>query len=209
MSFIREQIARTLKNSSMDKGEEPTNYIQAFYKAQCEERNWTFTDEQLVATVQNLFVAGFDTTAGTVCWGILYMAYNPELQEQIYEEIKNVTGSKSFPSYSERTKLPLTEAATMELLRLANVAPIGVMRRTIVPSKLHGYDIPADAVVVPLLTSVLWNPKIYPNPSKFDPTRFLNGRKGAAEFTNLVPFQVGTYVTKIEYFFSLNVNQKG
>lgn len=178
--------------------DEPSNYIQAFYKArQDREDNWTFTSDQLLTSVSNLFIAGTDTTATTLRWAIFYLAHNPEWQDKIFEEIRSQIGEeRTLLAYADRTKLPLTEAVIMETQRMANLVPLGVMRRTMVKSKLCGYDIPEDTVVVPLLTAVLRDPEVYPNPEKFDPNRFLTaskvGEKGA-QITHLIPFLAGKW----------------
>lgn len=39
-----------------------------------------FHDDNLVITVQNLFVAGTETTATTLRWGLLLMAKYPKIQ---------------------------------------------------------------------------------------------------------------------------------
>lgn len=176
--------------------DEPNNYVQAFYQAKHEGKgDWTFTDNQLITSVFNLFVAGTDTTATTLRWALFYMAHNPEWQEKVYNEILKETSGQSLLNYSDRIKLPLTDATLMETQRMANLAPLSVMHRTEAKCKLLGYDIPEDTVVVPLLTAVLWDPKVYPNPRQFDPSRYLNGNKigdiKGPEWTHLIPFSVG------------------
>jgi len=197
-SFVQEQTAITLKNFNPEKGDEPTNYIEAFYKAQKERKeNSTFTHAQLIASVANLFGGGTDTTATTLRWAIFYMCHYPELQDKVYEEIKTVTGCQALLNFADRTKLPFTEATILEIQRLANLVPTGATRRTLAPSKLCGYDIPADTLIVVDLTRILWDPKVYPNPRVFDPSRFMKGRKNEEkgdEITHLIPFQAGKRV---------------
>jgi len=192
--FIKSEMAESLKDFDLDK-DEPNNYVQAFYKEQHQSKEkWSFTDEQLLTSVHNLLVGGTDSTATTLRWAIFYLAHNPEWQEKVYEEIRKETPGNLFLNYGDRTKMPLTEATIMETQRLGNLVPLGIMRRAMVDNKLFGYDIPEDTVVVPLLTGVLWDPKIYPDPEAFDPTRFLNGHKNGektVEVTHLIPFSVG------------------
>jgi cytochrome P450 family 2 subfamily J len=199
LSFIKDQTNEVMKNGPLNKGEEPTNYIQAFCKAQQEQDdNWTFTNPQLIGSVANLFVAGTDTTATTLRWALFFLAHHPEIQDEVYEEIQKETGGgQSLLDYADRTKLPYTEATIMETQRMADLVPLGVMRRTIAPSKLCGYDIPVGTIVVPLLAAVLTDPKTYPNPDKFDPTRFLSGSKSGGKeetHTHLIPFLAGKRV---------------
>lgn len=195
MSFIRAQTNDSLKDFRSDSGEEPSCYIHAYHKAQQERQdNSTFTDSQLIASVVNLFLAGSDTTATTLRWAIFILAHHPEIQEQVHDEIRKQTGGQSLLNYADRTKLPLTEATLLETQRLANLVPLGVMHRTMAPSKLYGYDIPAGTAVVSVLTAVHCDPKVYPNPERFDPNRFLNANKNGEKddvFTNLIPFGVG------------------
>jgi len=199
MDFIKDQTSDALKDFRLEKGDEPNNYIQAFYKAQRElDDNSTFTDAQLIGNVVNLFLAGTDTTATTLRWAIFIMAHHPKIQERVHDEIKKETGGgQSLLNYAERNRLLLTEAVIMETQRVANLVPLGVMRKTMAPSQLFGYDIPAGTAVVPNLTAVHYDPKIYPNPEIFDPNRFLNANKTGEKdnvFTHLIPFQIGKRV---------------
>jgi len=100
-------------------------------------------------------------------------------------------GTSVLPSYADRTKLPFTEAVVMETQRIADLVPSGVSRRTLAPTKLMGYDIPENAIVVSLLHNVLHNPDYYPNPAKFDPTRFLDPSGKVVRDPKLIPFQAG------------------
>lgn len=197
IQFLQREIEKekmAMDQSKIDNDFEPTNYVQAFYKAQVQRGpDSTFTDAQLTVSVLNLFVAGTDSTATTIRWALFYLARYPELQETIREEIRSQTGSTGIPDNADRVKLPLTEATIMEVQRLGNLTPLGVLRRTMTISKLCGYDIPEDTIVVPLLTSVLSDPETYPEPDKFDPTRFLVRNDGEYKdrFTKFVPFQLG------------------
>jgi len=42
--------------------------------------------------VRDLFVAGSETTASTLGWGILCLLHYPETQKKLYEEISAVVG---------------------------------------------------------------------------------------------------------------------
>lgn len=187
-----------LDNSDLS-NEGPTNYIEAYRKVQLDETKdgSKFTHRQLVANVTNLFMGGSGTVAATLRWTIFILAHHPEVQERVYEEIKRETGDQSFLNYADRKKLPFTEATIMELLRTADLAPSGLLRRTLGPSMLGGYDIPAGTVIVPLLTAILNDPKVFPDPQAFDPTRFLMEPEGTKPdtHTRLIPFALGMVVT--------------
>ena len=51
-----------------------------------------FSTEELVATIMQLFLAGYDTTTTTLTWCLLYLINYPSAQQRIYEEINQVIG---------------------------------------------------------------------------------------------------------------------
>jgi len=191
LEFVVNETKKTA--ATFDPEADSTNFIHAFLKAGRDSKDIEnyFTDLQLHATVGDLFAAGTETTSTTLRWALLFLAQNPEIQEKIYQEIKEQVGSSALPDYGDRPKLPFTEAVVMETQRLANLAPMGVLLRTLGPTKLMGYDIPEDTVVVSLLTNVLHNPDLYPNPLKFDPNRFLDENGKVIRDPKLIPFQAG------------------
>jgi len=192
IDLIREEVDKTLQN--YHEGDEPSNYVEAFRKAQLDEKdNWTFTNEQLIVGAAKLFMAGSESTAATIGWAMLYLAHHPEVQETLYQEIKRESNDQGVVNYADRSKLPYTEATIMETQRLASVA-VGLVRKAVAPSTIRGYKIPAGAIIYPLFTAVLADPKTYPNPEKFDPSRFLNGKNGKENDDardHMVPFGVG------------------
>lgn len=81
-----------MKNFDTEK-DEASNYIQAFMKAKGEQReeSWTFTERQLITSLNGLFIAGTETTASTLRWAILYLTLNPKIQDEIFDEIRRET----------------------------------------------------------------------------------------------------------------------
>jgi ecdysteroid 25-hydroxylase len=54
----------------------------------------TFTEPQMLHALADLFGAGYDTTLATLRWVLLYLAINPEAQERVQTELKDVVNSK-------------------------------------------------------------------------------------------------------------------
>ncbi|XP_071507238.1 cytochrome P450 2J5-like [Diadema antillarum] len=174
--------------------EEPDvlDFIDA-YLVQARADPVNFNDEELKVVLSDLFIAGSDTVSTTISWAILYMAAYPDIQKSVYEEIKQVVGEESV-CLSHRGALPYSEATLMELQRLASVVPINP-RAAFTDSELGGYHIPRGTRVWINMWSLFRDPVEWPQPHRFDPTRFLNkdGSK-VIHRDSFLPFSAGRRV---------------
>ncbi len=50
------------------------------------------TEKQLQRTIQDLFIAGTETTTTTLKWSLLFMALYPDVQQKVQAEIDQVIG---------------------------------------------------------------------------------------------------------------------
>ncbi|XP_025033128.1 cytochrome P450 2J2-like [Python bivittatus] len=115
-------------------------YLEEIQKA--ERKGSSFEEEQLRISVSELFVAGTETTAGTLRWGFLYLMAFPEIQEECWKEINAVLGNNASLKYEDREHLPYTNAVIHEIQRISNVAALGIPHAPIKDVQLFGYTIP-------------------------------------------------------------------
>ena len=66
-------------------------------------------EDGLLLNLFEIFAAGTDTTSSTLTWAVLYMLMNPEVEEQVQQEIDRVVGRDRLPKVSDRLKMPFTE----------------------------------------------------------------------------------------------------
>ncbi|KAI5941173.1 Cytochrome P450 2C8 [Manis javanica] len=126
------------------------SFIDAFLVRQEEEKYTStdyFSDDNLVALVSNLFVAGTETTASTLRWGLLLMMRYPEVQKKVSDEITKVVGSAQ-PRIAHRTQMPYTDAVIHEVQRFANILPTGLPHATTTNTTFKNYYIPKVRVSV-------------------------------------------------------------
>jgi hypothetical protein len=71
---------------------------------------------------RDLLLAGTDTTSMSVSWAILHMIHKPEIQETMYQEIKDVIGLDRFPDMKDRTNMPYCDAVCTETMRISNAS---------------------------------------------------------------------------------------
>ncbi|KAK2855891.1 hypothetical protein Q5P01_004626 [Channa striata] len=152
--------------------------------------NSNFHDENLMMTVKNLFVAGTETTATTIRWGLLLMAKYPKIQDRVQEEISTVIGSRQV-QVEDRKSLPFTDAVIHETQRLANIVPMALAHRTSQDVTFQGFFIKKGTVVYPLLTSVLYDESEWEKPHSFHPAHFLDKDGKFVKRDAFMPFSAG------------------
>ena len=144
--------------------------------------------------VNGLFAAGTETTLTTIRWFFLYLLHYPHYQTKLYEEIKSKIGLKRPASYKDADALPLVQAAILETLRVATVAPLIIPHKAICDTFLGGESIPKDTTVFFNLHQMHHNEKDWENPDEFKPERWLKADgtlKSEKEFS-FAPFSTGT-----------------
>ncbi|GFS00743.1 cytochrome P450 [Elysia marginata] len=100
-----------------------TSYLKEMERAKTLGKNTTLCKEQLRVNLQQMFIAGTDTTATTLSWFMVYMLIYPDIQKKMYEEICRVTGPDRLPDMQDKISLPYTSAVIMESQRLGSIAP--------------------------------------------------------------------------------------
>ena len=50
-------------------------------------------EDNMLGTVMQIYVAGTDTTSASTYWAFLFMCLHQDVQEKIYQEIKDVIGN--------------------------------------------------------------------------------------------------------------------
>ncbi|KAK1985751.1 cytochrome P450 [Colletotrichum cereale] len=129
------------------------------------------TDDHIKTEAGNLIIAGSDTTSMTLTYLVWAVLKKPDLQARLEEEVAGV-GDEFNDATLER--LPLLNAVIEETLRLYGAAP-GNLPRSVPPggATLGGYFIPGGTVVETQAYTLHRNPDIYPDPLRFDESRFL------------------------------------
>lgn len=169
-----------------------------------------FSDQQLIQIMSDIFSAGLETVTSTIDWSILFMMLNPDCQKRVQAEIDDVIGRDRLPELNDLAKMPYTEATIFEVLRRSNVVPLGNAHATLENAEIGGYFIPKGTQVLPNLYGMNMDAKLWNEPEKFEPIRFLVGNQERAQKPDhFIPFSVGRRVclgdllAKMEVFLFL------
>ncbi|XP_015282941.1 PREDICTED: cytochrome P450 2C23-like [Gekko japonicus] len=134
----------------------------------------TYDDTNLFYCISDLLLAGSETTSATLQWGLLLMVTHPDIQEKVQKEMEDAFGSSQTIGYQDRKKLPYTLATIHESQRFKTILLTGNPRQSLQDVTILGSFIPKGTMVIPDVHSILFDPKIWETPRKFNPNHFLD-----------------------------------
>ena len=156
-----------------------------------EERAALLSEDRFVVTIEDMFLAGYETTSIALRFITAFLVKYPKYQEDIQRQLDEVVGNRR-PSLNDRPNLPLIQATILEALRVGNVVPLAVPHVTIADTTLCGYRVPKGTYVFANTESVHMDPKCWKDPTVFNPYRHIdtNGQLKANP-SNFFPFGAG------------------
>ncbi|XP_032066150.1 cytochrome P450 2C3-like [Thamnophis elegans] len=119
-------------------------------------------------------MAGTITTSQALLCSLLAIAKLPHLQAKVQQEIDEVVGRNRTPSMEDRLKMPFTNSFVHEVQQYQKGTLETFPRATTCDTKFHGYTIPKCTAIVPVFTSVHFDPLHWETPEKFNPNHFLD-----------------------------------
>ena len=75
--------------------------------------------DQLLASLNDLFAAGSETTSKTLSWAVVFMLRYPEVQGKVQEELDRVVGRNRSPTMEDMSDLPYTEVIGLMMSKLS------------------------------------------------------------------------------------------
>ncbi|XP_046982221.1 cytochrome P450 4C1-like [Schistocerca americana] len=144
----------------------------------------------------NVVMAGTETAAVSICFVLALLALHPEWQDAAHKELRDVFGEGDdylrAASLADLHSLRVLESIIKETLRIFPTVPV--------ISRVASEDLrlPRGRVLVPKGTVLLLVPNLtqrlpqfHPDPLRFDPSRFLDGRRGEEHACSYLPFGLG------------------
>ena len=129
------------------------------------------SDTQIRDEALTLITAGHETTANGLSWTWYTLAQHPQVEARFHDELAEMVGERALVA-EDAAALPYTQAVLLESMRLYPPA-WGIERRALRDQEIGGYVIPAGAAVLMPTFVVNRDPRLYPDPLRFDPDRFL------------------------------------
>ncbi|CAN4077123.1 unnamed protein product [Withania somnifera] len=192
-SFIRKELVAIIKQRKIDLAEGKASATQDIlsHMLLTSDENGKFMDELDIADkILGLLIGGHDTASSACAFIVKYLAELPEIYEGVYKEQMEIAKSKGpgeLLNWEDIKKMRYSWNVACEVLRLA--PPLqGAFREALEDFTFNGFSIPKGWKIYWCANSTHRNSEVFPEPLKFDPTRFEGS--GPAPYT-FVPFGGG------------------
>jgi cytochrome P450 len=153
--------------------------------AERDEQGQPLPDEVIEDDLRTMLIGGHETTSNALAWALYYVHRDPQLRAQLRAELLNADVSTIDAGLSS----PLLRATIDETLRIRPVAG-AVYRRLARPLTLGRWELPAGVIVSPAITLLHHRADLWPEPERFDPSRFMAERPSPHVY---MPFGGGSH----------------
>ncbi|GMT03144.1 hypothetical protein PENTCL1PPCAC_25318, partial [Pristionchus entomophagus] len=195
-AFLREQIISHEREIDLDRDDEPTDICEAYLRERkrrtdADGTEGLYSKKQLENLLYDLWVGGLETTTGNLGWAEVFLIHHPEVQQRMREEMDTVVGRFESITSAHRAQLPYCGAVLMELQRLVNIVPLNLPRTTTRDVTIGGYSVSKGTAIMPQISAILYDAKIFPDPHAFKPDRFLTEDGKLNNVDEWIPFSLG------------------
>lgn len=101
------------------------------------------------------------------------MTKYPDVQERVHSEIDDLIGRRRRIELKDKPGLVYTNAVILEVMRIASVVPFSFPYCTVKDTKIGGFDIERDTIVLLNLHSIHHDKEFWEDPERFRPNRFI------------------------------------
>lgn len=171
LEFSKEaqKLLNDIIQERIDNAEEKDDLLDMLLKARYEDGT-AMSRKQLIDEVLILFTAGHETTANTLSFTLFLLAKHPEIQEKVFQEIKDVD-VESADSMQLLGQLKYTKQCIEESMRL--YPPVYVIDRvSLGDDMVDGHDFKKRTVWLMSMYELHRHADFWEEPSSFMPERF-------------------------------------
>ncbi|KAL9459951.1 hypothetical protein AB3S75_003200 [Citrus x aurantiifolia] len=148
--------------------------------------------DHIKASIQDLLLAGIDTSSITTEWAMTELLKKPEVIQKATKELDTVIGRNKWVEEKDIANLPYVQAIVKEVMRLHPAATLLVPRLARENCKLDGYDIIKNSRVIINVWAIGRDPTIWEKPDEFCPERFIGKEIDVVGHNfELLPFGAG------------------
>jgi len=170
--------------------EQPRDLIDHYLLTGREKDDTEHND--MIMLMNDLFLAGTETTSSTMKWVIKYLATHPEIQKKVHACLDAAVPRDRLPCLTDRLNLAYLEATVLDVLRLRSFLPFGLPHVALRNVNFEGHIIPKGATVYACIEHLHHNPKFWERPDELYPEHFLDSKGNLSlKNTAFMPFEIG------------------
>ena len=189
IGFLDDHVQKMIDDRRRTAGTGRSDLLTRLLEAR-DEDGAAMSDKQVRDEVLTLFVAGHETTATGLAWTIYYACKNPSIYAALEREVDAVGDA---PHVGDLARLDLCLRTFKEALRM--VPPVYVFGRDSNEAvSIGGYDLPTPTNILVSPWALHHSPRIWPEPERFDPDRFLPANEAGRHRYAYLPFGAGPRV---------------
>ena len=170
-------------------GREPEDLVDSYLKDRGVEE---MDSRRLAHTIIVFLTDSIDQAALMDLWLLFHVTFYPEVKRRLQAELETVCGQNR-PTLADRQAMPYAQAVIQESFRLNNGLQVSLPRKLHMKVSFNGYTLPKGTTVMANFYAMEYDPEIFPEPHKFDPSRFLdeNGKFNSALASKIFTFSTG------------------
>ncbi|KAK4587610.1 hypothetical protein RGQ29_018856 [Quercus rubra] len=174
---IKKELRAIIKQRKIDLAENkasPTQDILSHMLLTSDENGQFMTEMDIADKILGLLIGGHDTASAAVTFVVKYLAELPEIYNEVLKEQMEIAKSKKpgeLLNWNDIQKMKYSWNVACEVMRLT--PPLqGAFREAINDFVFAGFSIPKGWKLYWSANSTHRNPEYFPEPEKFDPSRF-------------------------------------
>ncbi|KAG6486330.1 hypothetical protein ZIOFF_054900 [Zingiber officinale] len=129
--------------------------------------------EEIKAQCADFIYAAVDNPSNTAEWLLAHLLERPDIMRKAVEELDRVVGKKRLVVESDFARLPYLKACAREAIRLHPVAAFNPPHVAIDDAVVSNFFIPKGSMVLLGRAALGRNPKVWEDPTQFNPSRHL------------------------------------
>ncbi|MEZ4451390.1 MAG: cytochrome P450 [Nannocystaceae bacterium] len=185
---IRDLVAQLIARQRVD-GADASSLVALLSAVVDAETGEPMSDLQILDEAVGIFLAGYETTALALSWGVYLLMRHPAAMARLKAEVRDNLGDRRL-TLADLPRLPYSRQILMESMRL--YPPASWLPRVAAEDDvIDGVRIPAGATVLLPIYVYHRHPELWSDPEAFNPDRFgaaeSEGRHGFA----FIPFGAG------------------
>ncbi|CAK7345596.1 unnamed protein product [Dovyalis caffra] len=192
-NFIRTELSAIIRQRKKDLAEgkaSPAQDILSHMMLSFDEDGQYMNEVEIADKILALLMGGHESTSAACTFVVKYLAELPYIYEGVYKEQIDIIKSKKtgeLLNWEDIQKMKYSWNVACEMMRLSPPFP-GNFKEAINDFAFKGFSIPKGWKLYWSASSTHKNPEYFPEPEKFDPSRFEG--KGPAPYT-FIPFGGG------------------